>query len=71
MGGVQSGRDALDLIAAGARHIALGTVLFTDPYAPVRIRRELDDELAARDFANVDDAHAVTHRETLSTTTTA
>jgi dihydroorotate dehydrogenase (NAD+) catalytic subunit len=71
MGGVQSGRDALDLIAAGARHIALGTVLFTDPYAPARIQGELEDELAAHGFANVDDAHAVTHRESLSTTTTA
>jgi dihydroorotate dehydrogenase (NAD+) catalytic subunit len=70
MGGVQSGRDALDLIAAGARHIALGTVLFTDPDAPARIRGELEDELAARGFASVDDAHAVTHRESLSTTTT-
>src|SRR5205823_2957715 len=31
MGGVSTGRDALELIAAGARHVALGTVLFSDP----------------------------------------
>ena len=31
MGGVATGRDALELIAAGAAHVALGTVLFSDP----------------------------------------
>jgi dihydroorotate dehydrogenase (NAD+) catalytic subunit len=41
MGGVWTGRDALELIAVGAGAIALGTVLFTDPGAPVRIREEL------------------------------
>ena len=70
MGGVQCGRDALDLIAAGARHVALGTVLFADPQAPMRIRAQLAGELAARGYADVDDAYAVTHRESLSTTTT-
>ena len=31
MGGVQSGLDALELIAAGASAVALGTILFSDP----------------------------------------
>jgi dihydroorotate dehydrogenase (NAD+) catalytic subunit len=44
MGGVGSGRDALDLVAAGATAIALGTVLFSDPGAPARVRAELDAE---------------------------
>jgi dihydroorotate dehydrogenase (NAD+) catalytic subunit len=48
MGGVFSGRNALDLLACGATAVALGTVLFTDPDAPDRIRRELEDEAAAR-----------------------
>src|ERR671934_89265 len=47
MGGVQCGRDALDLIAAGAQHVALGTVLFADPDAPARVRGELAAELDA------------------------
>ena len=38
MGGVFSGRDALELAAVGASAVALGTVLFADPLAPVRIR---------------------------------
>ena len=48
MGGIATGRDALDFLAAGASAIALGTVLFADPEAPGRVRRELADELAAR-----------------------
>ena len=46
MGGVVSGRDALELVAVGASAVALGTVLFADPFAPARVRAELDAELA-------------------------
>jgi dihydroorotate dehydrogenase (NAD+) catalytic subunit len=52
MGGVRSGLDALELIAAGASAVALGTVLFGDPEAPVRVRAELAAEAAARGFAD-------------------
>ena len=41
MGGVWNGRDARELIAAGASAVALGTVLFSDPAAAARIRPEL------------------------------
>ena len=61
MGGVQSGRDALELIAAGASAVALGTVLFADPDAPARIRGELDVERSARGFVSVHDARGVAH----------
>jgi len=61
MGGVQTGRDALDLVAAGATHVALGTVLFADPDAPTRIRDELAAETAAHGFASTDDARGVAH----------
>ena len=44
MGGVMNGRDALELVACGATHVALGTVLFSDPDAPARVRRELAEE---------------------------
>jgi dihydroorotate dehydrogenase (NAD+) catalytic subunit len=70
MGGVQSGRDALDLIAAGAQDVALGTVLFADPDAPVRIRTELATELDARGYADVDAAYAIAHRAAFTTATT-
>src|SRR6059058_326579 len=34
MGGVGCGRDVLELVACGATHVALGTMLFADPDAP-------------------------------------
>jgi len=44
MGGVVTGLDALELVAVGASAVALGTVLFSDPGAPTRIRAELAAE---------------------------
>ena len=43
MGGVSKGEDAAQLLLAGASAVAVGTALFADPYAPIRVR----DELAA------------------------
>ena len=54
MGGVTCGRDVIDLVACGARDVALGTVLFADPDAPARIRAELADMA-------LDDVHAAAH----------
>jgi dihydroorotate dehydrogenase (NAD+) catalytic subunit len=63
MGGITSGRDALEFLAAGATAIALGTILFSDPDAPGRVREELAEELAARGLAGPGDAHGLAHRE--------
>jgi dihydroorotate dehydrogenase (NAD+) catalytic subunit len=43
IGGVASGRNALDLIAAGASLVAVGTENFRDPAAGLRIASELHD----------------------------
>ena len=67
MGGVASGRDALELLAAGASDIALGTILFSDPAAPTRIRAELEAELAAHGFADPDNAVGAAHEPEAST----
>jgi dihydroorotate dehydrogenase (NAD+) catalytic subunit len=56
MGGVQSGRDALELIACGATHVALGTVLFADPDAPTRVRAELAEEARRLGLTSPEDA---------------
>jgi len=66
MGGVQSGRDALELIAAGATHVALGTVLFSDPGAPARIRAELAAETSALGMSDPEDARGLAHSDSLS-----
>jgi len=44
MGGIASGDHANDFVSAGASAVALGTVLFADPWAPSRIRSELEHE---------------------------
>jgi dihydroorotate dehydrogenase (NAD+) catalytic subunit len=56
MGGVSNGLDALELVAAGASDVALGTVLFTDPGAPGRVRDELRREAEARGISDLLDA---------------
>jgi dihydroorotate dehydrogenase (NAD+) catalytic subunit len=65
MGGVATGRDALELLAVGARAVALGTVLFSDPSAPARIRDELAAELAALGLSSADEACGLAHQEAL------
>ena len=50
MGGVETGAHALELLAAGASAVALGTVLFADPGAPERVREELAAEASRRGF---------------------
>ncbi len=46
MGGVQSGRDARDLMRVGADVVAVGTESFRDPAAALRITAELRELLA-------------------------
>src|SRR6266516_76467 len=67
MGGVATGRHALELLAAGANDVALGTILFSDPAAPGRIRAELEAELAAHGFADADNAVGAAHEADLPT----
>ena len=66
MGGVTSGRDALELVAAGASAVALGTVLFAEPMAPVRIRAELAAEFAARGCASAAELRGAAHESAFS-----
>jgi dihydroorotate dehydrogenase (NAD+) catalytic subunit len=61
MGGVQSGRDALDFVVAGARCVAVGTENFRDPAAAVRVREELFTLLANAGYASVSDAVGAAH----------
>jgi dihydroorotate dehydrogenase (NAD+) catalytic subunit len=59
MGGVETGRHALELIGCGATHVALGTVLFADPDAPMRVRAELAEEIKSLGGDSVDDFFGV------------
>ncbi len=66
MGGVRNGRDALELVACGATHIALGTVLFADPDAPARIRRELENAREQAGFERLEDAFCAAHESVVT-----
>ncbi|MBO0805682.1 MAG: dihydroorotate dehydrogenase [Nocardiopsaceae bacterium] len=61
MGGVRTGRDALEFLLAGAWLVAVGTVLFHDPSACSRVQRELEEELAARGVDRVTDVVGRAH----------
>jgi dihydroorotate dehydrogenase (NAD+) catalytic subunit len=63
MGGVASGRDALELILAGASGISVGTASFGNPTALISIQNELRELLAARGFATLQQAIGYAHRE--------
>jgi dihydroorotate dehydrogenase (NAD+) catalytic subunit len=62
MGGVASGRDAFELVLAGASAVSVGTAIFHDPSAPVRVLAELTEVLAARGFTTLADAVGHAHR---------
>lgn len=62
MGGIKTGADAFQFILAGASAVSVGTAVFNDPSAPIRIMRELHDELDRSGFASVTDAIGFAHR---------
>lgn len=63
MGGIRSGRDALEFILAGASAVSVGTAVFHDPGAPLRILAELRELLAERGFESLKDAIGYAHLE--------
>jgi len=37
MGGIMNGDDAVEFVLAGASAVAVGTAIFADPYAPLKV----------------------------------
>ncbi len=62
MGGVRTGRDALELILAGASMVSVGTTIFHDPSACARILRELEEELTERGVERLADVVGLAHQ---------
>ena len=61
MGGIRTGRDALEFLLAGASAVSVGTVIFNDPSAPVRIGHELAAELAGLGVSALRDIVGAAH----------
>lgn len=62
MGGVSSGRDALELILAGASGVSVGTASFGNPHAAIDVQSELRDLLIAKGFPSLKSAIGYAHR---------
>jgi dihydroorotate dehydrogenase (NAD+) catalytic subunit len=62
MGGVSNGRHALELVAAGASAVALGTILFADPLAASRVRAEMDAEAVSLGYPSAAEVRGDAHR---------
>ncbi|MFQ7108026.1 MAG: dihydroorotate dehydrogenase, partial [Neglectibacter timonensis] len=43
LGGISTWQDAVEMLLAGASALQIGTVLFTDPYAPLKICEGLSE----------------------------
>lgn len=61
MGGIRTGHDALEFIAAGASAVSIGTVVFGDPGAPWRIANELGHELESRGYNSLSEVVGLAH----------
>lgn len=62
MGGVASGRDALELILAGASGVSIGTASFGNPTTIINVQSELRELLAQRGFTSLKQAIGYAHR---------
>jgi dihydroorotate dehydrogenase (NAD+) catalytic subunit len=62
MGGIMTGLDALQFVLAGASAVSVGTAVFADPCAPVRVLGELRRALVDRGFGRLADAVGYAHR---------
>jgi dihydroorotate dehydrogenase (NAD+) catalytic subunit len=62
MGGVRSGKDALEFVLAGASGVSVGTATFNNPRAVKDVQDELKGLLRARGFTSLREAVGFAHR---------
>lgn len=62
MGGVATGRDAFELVLAGASAVSIGTASFGNPTAALQVKNELADLLTQKGFKDFRDAIGFAHR---------
>ena len=62
MGGVATGRDAFELVLAGASAVSIGTASFGNPTAALQVKNELADLLTQKGFSDFREAIGFAHR---------
>ena len=60
-GGLRTGSDGLEFIAAGANALSLGTIIFNDPTSPVRIHNEMAEHLMALNKTSIAQVRNMAH----------
>ena len=55
MGGISSGKDAIEMMMAGARAVQVGGAIFTDPFAPIHIIEEMNEWLDSKNIKDVNE----------------
>lgn len=58
MGGISTWEDAAEMLIAGADALQIGTVLFNDPYAPIKICEGLSAFLQRKGLKSVSELTA-------------
>lgn len=53
MGGIMSGRDAIEFFLAGASAVAIGTVNFINPQATIQIKKEIEEFLTEKNVTSL------------------
>jgi len=55
MGGIRSWKDAIEFFLAGATAISVGTAVFQDPFAPLKILEGIRDYLSKNNHENINE----------------
>ena len=63
MGGISKVTDAVEMMLAGADLVAVGTAMFTDPFAPLKVTEGIKEYLARK---NIPSARELTGRVILN-----
>lgn len=53
MGGISSGKDAIEMMMAGASAVQVGAAIITDPFAPIKIIEEMNQFLDEKGISSV------------------
>lgn len=53
MGGISTAEDAIEMMMAGAKAVQVGTAIFTDPYAPIKIVDGIERYMTENNIENL------------------